>query len=167
MSYTGHCWCGCGGLGSCLLDPPPPPRTYKTYGGPVYDTYRGKKLDKVWYDELGWIKNKEPQDQVSPTKTAETRVVDGGPSDYYDFQPDWSTFNDFSEYKSIHQWKEHSFHLGNIGKVLCRWGDKLGTGIEYDCRKIIYSGVRTLKMIIGTEKTREYLQRLLDDNQFK
>lgn len=93
--------------------------------------------------------------------------TDGGPSDYYDFPASWTTFNDFIEYKSEAQWGKFSFHLGNIGKALCRWGDKDGTSIEYDAKKIIYSGVRILKMIIGTQKTREYLQRLLDDPQFK
>jgi len=92
---------------------------------------------------------------------------DGGPTDYYDFPESWTTFNDFIEYKSEWQWREFSFHLGNIGKALCRWGDKNGTGIDYDAKKIIYSGVRVLKMIIGVEATREYLQRLLDDPQFK
>lgn len=92
---------------------------------------------------------------------------DGGPTDYYDFPESWTTFNDFIEYKSLTQWKEFSFHLGNIGKALCRWSDKTGTSTEYDAKKIIYSGVRILKMIVGVEKTREYLQRLLDDPQFK
>jgi len=92
---------------------------------------------------------------------------DGGPVSYYDFPASWTTFNDFIESKSKTQWLGFSFHLGNIGKALCRWGDKDGTSIEYDAKKIIYSGVRILKMIIGTEKTREYLQRLLDDPQFK
>jgi hypothetical protein len=92
---------------------------------------------------------------------------DGGPSNYFDFPASWTTFNDFIEYKSEAQWGKFSFHLGNIGKALCRWGDKDGTSIEYDAKKIIYSGVRVLRMIIGTEKTRDYLQRLLDDPQFK
>ena len=92
---------------------------------------------------------------------------DGGPSDYYNFPKSWTTFNDFIEYKSETQWRGFSFHLGNIGKALCRWGDKDGTSIEYDAKKIIYSGVRVLRMIVGTERTRDYLQRLLDDPQFK
>lgn len=92
---------------------------------------------------------------------------DGGPSSYYDFPSSWGTFNDFIEHKSEHQWKGFSFHLGNVGKAICRWGDKGGTTIEYDAKKIIYSATRVLKMIVGVEKTREYLQTLLDDKQFK
>lgn len=92
---------------------------------------------------------------------------DGGPSNYYDFPSEWQTFNDFIEYKSVNQWKGFSFHLGNIGKAICRWGDKGGTTIEYDAKKIIYSATRVLKMIVGVDKTREYLKVLLDDEQFK
>jgi hypothetical protein len=92
---------------------------------------------------------------------------DGGPSSYFDFPASWTTFNDFIEHKSEHQWNKFSFHLGNIGKAICRWGDKNGTTEEYDAKKIIYSGVRILKMLIGAKATRDYLQRLLDDPQFK
>lgn len=100
-------------------------------------------------------------------KTRPKIKSDGGPVLYYDFPDSWTTFNDFIEHKSATQWLGFSFHLGNIGKALCRWGDKDGTSIEYDAKKIIYSGVRVLRMIIGTEKTRLYLFRLLDDPQFK
>jgi len=92
---------------------------------------------------------------------------DGGPSNYYDFPKGWITFNDFLEYKSAAQWLEYSFHLGNIGKVLCRWGDKEGTENLYDTKKIIYSGCRIFAMIAGTKNLRQYLVRLLDDPQFK
>jgi hypothetical protein len=95
------------------------------------------------------------------------KLSDGGPSAYFDFPKSWTTFNDFIEHKSEFQWGKFSFHLGNVGKAVCRWGDKSGTTIEYDAKKIIYSGVRVLKMIVGTKATREYLQRLLDDPQFK
>ncbi len=92
---------------------------------------------------------------------------DGGPSDYYDFPGEWQTFNDFIEYKSLHQWKEHSFHLGNIGKAICRWGDKSGATKEYDSRKIVYSALRVLKALNGVGSVRSYLQSLLDDPQFQ
>jgi uncharacterized protein YodC (DUF2158 family) len=92
---------------------------------------------------------------------------DGGPSSYYDFLPKWKTWNDFADYKSSKQWQEHSFHLGNVGKVLCRWGDKSGTTKSYDAKKIVYSGLRVLMMLEGSKTVREYLQRLLDDPQFK
>lgn len=96
-----------------------------------------------------------------------TITSDGGPSSYFDFPGDWTTFNDFIEYKSRVQWLGFSFHLGNIGKAICRWGDKNGTTIEYDAKKIIYSAIRVLKMIVGVEETRNYLLKLLDDPQFQ
>jgi hypothetical protein len=114
---------------------------------------------------FGSLSSQEYSDPGSPY---EKKInSDGGPTDYYDFPASWTTFNDFIEHKSQTQWRGFSFHLGNIGKALCRWGDKKGTTEEYDAKKIIYSGVRILKMIIGTGATRRYLQRLLDDPQFK
>ena len=92
---------------------------------------------------------------------------DGGPSAYYDFHAGWRTWNDFADYKATQQWKEHSFHLGNVGKVLCRWGDKSGTSKSYDSRKIVYSGLRVLLMLEGKESVKTYLKNLLEDNQFK
>jgi hypothetical protein len=92
---------------------------------------------------------------------------DGGPSNYYDFQPHWVTWNDLADDRSVSQWKEHSFHLGNIGKALMRWGNKGGTTKEYDARKIIYSALRVLQMLKGKDEVRRYLQSLLDDPQFK
>lgn len=100
-------------------------------------------------------------------KQETVNISDGGPSGYYDFPESWNTFNDFIEYKSVNQWKGFSFHLGNIGKAICRWGDKDGASIEYDAKKIIYSGCRVLMMIVGKEKLREYLNKLLEDEQFK
>tara|TARA_R110002012_G_scaffold23959_2_gene80823 strand:+ start:1712 stop:2041 length:330 start_codon:yes stop_codon:yes gene_type:complete len=94
-------------------------------------------------------------------------ISDGGPSSYYDFPPHWNTQNDYIEHKSKYQWKEYSFHLGNISKALTRWGDKDGTSVEYDAKKIIYSAARVLKSVIGVDKLREYLNSLLDDPQFK
>jgi len=91
---------------------------------------------------------------------------DGGPSSYYDFPSTWVTWNDLADYKSTLQWKEHSFHLGNIGKAIMRWGDKGGTTIKYDTHKIIYSGCRVLMMMVGKQGVRDYLQKLLDDPQF-
>lgn len=94
-------------------------------------------------------------------------VSDGGPSSYYDFDNTWATWNDLADYKSKRQWKEHSFHLGNIGKAIMRWGDKSGASLEYDAKKIIYSGLRVLMMLSGKESVREYLEKLLEDKQFK
>lgn len=92
---------------------------------------------------------------------------DGGPSNYYDFPESWNTQNDYIESKSKYQWKEYSFHLGNISKALTRWGDKAGTTIQYDAKKIVYSACRVLMMIAGVQAVRDYLQSLLDDPQFK
>jgi hypothetical protein len=103
------------------------------------------------------------------TQTLEPKawaISNGGPSSYYDFPAEWSTLNDYIEHKSIHQWKEHSFHLGNITKAGCRWGDKGGTTKEYDARKIVYSGLRILGMLKGKTAVKEYLMELLNDEQF-
>ncbi len=93
-------------------------------------------------------------------------ISDGGPSKYYDFPAEWSTLNDYIEHKSKHQWKEHSFHLGNITKAGCRWGDKGGTTKGYDARKITYSGLRLLLMLEGKTAVMEYLMKLQQDEQF-
>lgn len=93
-------------------------------------------------------------------------ISDGGPSTFYDFPYEWTTLNDYIEHKSIHQWKEYSFHLGNITKAGCRWGDKYGTTKEYDARKIVYSGLRLLVMLKGKTAVMEYLLKLQQDPQF-
>ena len=94
-------------------------------------------------------------------------LSDGGPSSYYDFQPDWVTFNDFMEHKSKTQWRGHALHLKDVGKAICRFGAKVGTSDAYDARKIIYSGLRLLGMIAGKDAMRAELLKLLDDPQFK
>lgn len=91
----------------------------------------------------------------------------GGVTKYYDMPfKDWVTVNDMAEYLAEHKWGKYGIHLKDIFKGLCRWGDKQGTTTEYDTRKIIYYGVRILKMLVGTEATRKYLLDLLDDKQF-
>jgi hypothetical protein len=92
---------------------------------------------------------------------------DGGPASYYDFPPDWQTLNDYIEYKSEHQWGADSFHLANITKAGCRWGDKDGTSKTYDARKIVYSALRILRRLCGAEEVRKFLWELLEDDQFK
>lgn len=96
------------------------------------------------------------------------KTSSGGPSKYYD-QPyaTWVTTNDQMEYLAENKWGKYAIHLKDIFKGLCRWGDKEGTTVEYDSRKIIYYGCRVLKMIVGTRGLREYLQELLDDEQFQ
>lgn len=96
-----------------------------------------------------------------------TKNSDGGPTSYYDFKNKYKTVNDILEDKGPEQWKEHSWHLSNIFKAVWRWGAKDGTTMEYDAKKIIYSGCRVLRVMIGTEKLREYLNELLDDQQFQ
>lgn len=142
---------------------------YPIYKPDYPDTNKLPSLDGIYSG--GFLKGSRVflEEDVDPGEPYQKEKIksDGGPSDYFDFPASWTTFNDFIEYKSEAQWGKFSFHLGNIGKALCRWGDKDGTSIEYDAKKIIYSGVRILKMIVGVQKTRDYLQRLLDDPQFK
>ena len=92
----------------------------------------------------------------------------GGPQSYYDMPyGDWITTNDQMEYLAEHKWGRFSIHLKDIFKGLCRWGDKEGTSVEYDTRKIIYYGCRVLRMLVGVEGLRMYLEELLQDEQFK
>lgn len=92
---------------------------------------------------------------------------DGGPSEYYDFPPDWKTLNDYIEYKSEFQWGADSFHLANITKAGCRWGDKDGTSKLYDSKKIVYSALRILRRLAGASEVQKFLKELLQDDQFK
>lgn len=91
----------------------------------------------------------------------------GGPSSYYDFLSEWITLNDYIEYKSEWQWGADSFHLANITKAGCRWGDKEGTSKVYDAKKIVYSALRILRRLTGNKNVRAFLQELLNDEQFK
>ena len=91
---------------------------------------------------------------------------DGGPSSYYDLNPDWVTWNDVMEGMAV-QWGAYSLHMKDVGKSLMRFGGKEGTSRAYDCRKLIYSGLRMLGMAEGKSAMREVLLRLLDDPQFK
>lgn len=92
---------------------------------------------------------------------------DGGPASYYDFPDTWQTLNDYIEHKSDSQWGADSFHLANITKAACRWGDKEGTTKAYDARKIVYSALRILRRIGGPEAVQAYLKGLLVDKQFQ
>jgi len=101
-------------------------------------------------------------------KTTPSKInSDGGPSTYYDFPPEWVTLNDYIEHKSESQWGADSFHLANITKAGCRWGDKEGTSKTYDARKIVYSALRILRRLGGTQSVRIFLQGLLEEEQFK
>jgi hypothetical protein len=91
---------------------------------------------------------------------------DGGPASYYDFPPDWTTLNDYIEYKSGAQWGADSFHWGNITKAGCRWGDKEGTTKEYDAKKVVYSALRILRRLCGNKIVQDFLSELAKDPQF-
>ncbi len=131
----------------------------------AFETYSTKYFELVVPEDQQQHHN--PVSKPSHYNVADGIISDGGPSSYYDFLSGWKTWNDFADSKSTHQWKEHSFHLGNVGKVLCRWGDKVGTSKAYDSRKIVYSGLRVLLMLEGKENVRKYLENLLDDGQFR
>lgn len=91
----------------------------------------------------------------------------GGPTKYYDMPfNDWVTGNDMMEYLAEHKWGKFGIHLKDIFKSTLRWGEKEGTTVEYDTRKIIYYGCRILRMIGGVEEVRKTLQGMLDDPQF-
>ena len=99
--------------------------------------------------------------------TPQGTVSSGGPSSYYDMP--FSTFkttNCQMEYLAENKWGKYGIHLKDIFKGLCRWGDKAGTNSVYDSKKVIYYGTRVLMMLVGVNETREYLQELLDDQQF-
>lgn len=95
-------------------------------------------------------------------------IPHGGPSSYYDMPfKNWVTVNDMMEYLAEQKWGKYGIHLKDIFKGLCRWGEKSGTTVEYDTRKIIYYGCRILQMVSGKQSLRDYLKELLDDPQFK
>lgn len=118
---------------------------------------------KVVEDDEGYDLSEHMEEEHSQAKISS----DGGPSSYYDFPSDWITLNDYIEYKSEWQWGADSFHLANITKAGCRWGDKEGTTKIYDAKKIVYSALRVLRRLAGTQNVRDFLQKLLDDEQFK
>jgi hypothetical protein len=96
------------------------------------------------------------------------KTSSGGPSSYYDMPYSaWVTTNDQMEYLAEHKWGKYAIHLKDIFKGLCRWGDKSGTTVEYDSRKVIYYGCRVLMMVVGAAELRVYLHELLDDKQFQ
>ena len=105
---------------------------------------------------------------VSRVEKTSDKKPDGGPAGYYDlpFQ-DWVTVNDMVEYLSDTQWGRHSWIFKDILKACTRFGKKSGTDKAYDAKKIIYYGARLLMSVTDKSTTREYLQQLLDDKQFK
>lgn len=92
---------------------------------------------------------------------------DGGPTGYYDIPGGCKTLNDVLEWLAVERWGKFSLHMKDIMKAAFRYGGKVGTEQEYDANKIIYFGCRLLVMVSGKAVVRKYLQKLLDDPQFK
>ena len=123
------------------------------------DTCGWNPIDVEGYTLIGQDKKVEKVAVVPPH---------GGPSKYYDFPfSEWVTSNDQMEYFATNKWLQYSLHLKDVFKACCRWGDKEGTSLEYDARKIVYSGLRLLMMIKGKKVVQEYLKELVEDQQFK
>lgn len=93
---------------------------------------------------------------------------EGGCASYYDFPfKNWVTVNDMIDYLSQKQWGWRSYIFKDILKACFRWGQKEGTTEIYDAEKIVYYGVRLLLSVSDIKSVREYLQTILDDEQFK
>lgn len=97
----------------------------------------------------------------------ETVKSDGGPTGYYDMPEGCKTLNDLLEWLACERWGKFSLHMKDIIKAGFRFGGKEGTEQEYDANKIVYFGCRLLMMVRGKQAVRAYLQKLLDDPQFK
>lgn len=125
-------------------------------GGNYYEGFKCKMCEESDPDLLG--------ETEAPTKVSPT----GGPSSYYDMPfSEWVTTNDMMEYLAEHKWGRYGIHLKDIFKGICRWGDKEGTTLVYDAKKIIYYGVRILQLAVGRTEMRAYLREILHDPQFK
>tara|TARA_R110000744_G_scaffold184491_1_gene303914 strand:+ start:74 stop:547 length:474 start_codon:yes stop_codon:yes gene_type:complete len=139
------------------------------YSGEIVTLLSQKVLIKgndkeAWEYEGGW----DNADCMSLESPLQVVPPHGGPSAYYDFPfSEWVTSNDQMEYFATNKWLQYSLHLKDVFKACCRWGDKEGTSLEYDARKIVYSGLRLLMMIKGKEVVQEYLKELVEDGQFK
>ena len=134
--------------------------------GLTEDTVTGCTDNTVYLKESFW----QFPDELELVETEKVAVVPphGGPSKYYDFPfSEWVTSNDQMEYFATSKWLQYSLHLKDVFKACCRWGDKEGTSLEYDARKIVYSGLRLLMMIKGKKVVQKYLKELVEDQQFK
>ena len=125
---------------------------------PVVEPVDDLECDRI-EDNLNWLEGLTNGSPDQPTE--------GGPTEYYDFKPNWVTLNDMNDYKAQHQWGPLSFHMGNISKATYRFGEKGNTSKVYDINKIIYSGLRCKLMLEDKKAVRKYLQQLLDDPQFQ
>lgn len=123
-----------------------------------YEEWKGKILEM--------LKDSEPQERHYKTHQRASKS-DGGPSDYYDLPSGLKTLNDLLEWLAVDRWGAYALHMKDLMKGGFRFGVKDGTSVEYDCYKIIYSGCRLLVMAKGKASVSKYLQKLLDDPQFK
>lgn len=127
-------------------------------------------LSKMLEEYEDFIKSEDPRAVYEPQTFDRVYKVTstGGPSSYYDMPfHEWVTVNDMMEHLAEHKWGRYGIHLKDIFKGLCRWGEKSGTDILYDTKKVIYYGCRILMMVSGKEALRSYLTELLEDRQFK
>lgn len=131
------------------------------------------EMDKLVCENTKTIIEQTKEPLVNPdgnffSSQNKPNIPHGGPSSYYDMPfKNWVTVNDMMEYLAEQKWGKYGIHLKDIFKGLCRWGEKSGTTVEYDTRKIIYYGCRILQMASGKKSLRDYLKELLDDPQFK
>ena len=143
------------------------PVTIVSYDGKRYYTKEVYDGTIVSLTDLPYWSLVERIKEVIAEQTAETEP-DGGPAGYYDLPfKDWVTVNDMVEYLSDTQWGKYSWIFKDIIKACTRFGKKSGTDKAYDAKKIIYYGARLLMSVTDKDTTRKYLQRLLDDKQFK
>ena len=99
---------------------------------------------------------------------AQEQTTEAKVGSYYNFPfKDWSTVNDMIDHLSQKQWGWRSYIFKDIIKACFRFGQKEGTTEVYDAEKIIYYGCRLLMSVSDKATTRKYLQKLLDDKQFK
>lgn len=117
---------------------------------------------------MEWLEDKNAYDASDLQDNVNNPALTGGPAGYYDLPyKDWDTTNDMGEYLAKNRWFEYSLHFKDLLKALVRFGSKDGTTKRYDIEKMIYSGCRAMVMLAGREAVRGYLQKLLDDPQFK
>jgi hypothetical protein len=121
----------------------------------------------IYWDELDSWGDKPPALLPIEVYQAKNKATsDGGPSDYYDFQPNWVTLNDCMEWLAVRRWGAYSLHLKDAMKACMRFGYKDTSGPMYDAKKIVYSGLRLIIMAGGVSEVRSFLQQCLEDPQF-
>ena len=143
------------------------PRTITKFDGETYYAkdlwggYATRLTDLPYWSLVERVK------EVIAEQTAETKP-DGGPAHYYDAPfHQFVTVNDMIDWYSEEHWGWRSYIFKDIIKACTRFGKKSGTDEAYDAKKIIYYGARLLMSVTDKATTREYLQQLLDDKQFK